>query len=58
MRVKRLYRVTATYPDGRVWRRTYQSLGAAKERRDRVTDLATASSATIDRSGPITWPTP
>ena len=58
MSAKHLYRVTATYPDGRVWRRTYQSLSAAKERRLRITDLAKTTSATIERSDPITWPTP
>jgi hypothetical protein len=35
-KVKRLYRVTATYPDGHVWRRDYQSSGAAKGRSDRL----------------------
>ena len=57
-RVKRLYRITATYPDGRVWRRTYQELSAAKERRVRITDSAerTGVIVTIDYSDPITWP--
>ena len=59
MSVKRLHRVTAAYPDGRVWRRTYQSISAAKERRDRILDYdeATGAVVTIDQSDPITWPT-
>jgi hypothetical protein len=59
-RVKRLYRVTATYPDGRVWRRTYQTLGGARERLIRIKDSAavTGAIATIEASNPITWPTP
>jgi hypothetical protein len=57
--MKRLYRVTATYPDGRVWHRTYQSLGAAKDRRTRIKDSAemTGAVVTIDTSDPITWST-
>ena len=57
-RAKHLYRVTATFPDGRVWRRTYQSLGAAKERRDRLLayEERTGAIVTITVSDPITWP--
>jgi len=56
--MKHLYRVTATYPDGRAWRRTYQSLGAAVERRTRIKDSAEVTGAivTIEQSDPITWP--
>lgn len=55
---KRLYRVVATYPDGRVWRRTYQAIGPAKDRRARITDSAeiTGAVVTIERSDPVTWP--
>ena len=75
MTTKRLYRVTATYPDGHVWRRDYQSARAAKGRRDRLLSgiefqpyydymngctepdsIPPASSVTITRSDPITWP--
>jgi len=75
MRVKRLYRVTATFPDGHVWRRDYQSADAARGRRDRLLSwrefeavydhmngftepdsIPPASSVTINRSDPITWP--
>jgi hypothetical protein len=58
---KHLYRVTATYWDGRVWRRDYQTLGAANERRDRLMDDGTRLGlrkpvVTIERSDPVTWP--
>jgi hypothetical protein len=57
-RAKRLYRVVATYPDGRVWRRTYQELSAAKDRRARIKDSAeiTGATVTIEPSDPVTWP--
>ena len=57
-RVKHLYRVTATYPDGRVWRRDFQQLGSANERRTRIRDSAEVTGAvvTITVSDPITWP--
>ena len=57
-RVKRLYRVTATYPDGRVWRRDYQRPLSARERRNSLMGQAerTGVTVTITRSNPITWP--
>lgn len=56
--MKRLYRVTATYPDGRVWRRTYQDLSAAKERRAGLMthEEMTGAVVTIERSDPVTFP--
>ena len=54
-RAKRLYRVTATYPDGRVWRRDYQSIHAAHDRRCRILDEANVT-VTVTMSDPITWP--
>jgi len=58
MTAKRLYRVTATYPDGRVWRRDFQQPSSARERRDRLMDQAerTGAIVTITVSDPITWP--
>ncbi len=59
MKTKRLYRVTATYPGGRVWHRDYQAPGSARERRDRLMDRVeeTEVIVTITVSDPITWPT-
>ena len=56
--MKRLYRVTATYPDGRVWRRDYQRPLSARERRNSLMGQAerTGVTVTITRSNPITWP--
>ena len=56
--VKHLYRVTATYPDGRVWRRDYLTPASARERRDRLLacEERTGAIVTITRSDPITWP--
>ena len=58
MSAKRLYRVTATFPDGRVWRRDYQRPLSARECRDRLMthEEMTGVVVTIDRSDPITWP--
>ena len=58
--MKRLYRVTAVYPDGRVWRRDYQRPLSARERRNSLMDRVemTGVVVTITRSDPITWPTP
>jgi len=58
MSVKRLYRVTATYPDGRVVRRDFQSRGAALDRRNRVMDSTevTGVKVTVTASDPVTWP--
>ena len=57
-RVKHLYRVTATYPDGRVWRRDFQQSSSARERRDTLVthEEMTGVVVTITMSDPITWP--
>jgi hypothetical protein len=59
VRAKHLYRVTATYPDGGVWRRDYQRPLSARERRDSLMthEEMTGVVVTITRSDPITWPT-
>lgn len=58
MRTKHLYRVTATFPDGRVWRRDYQTSMSAKERRDELMahEEMTGVIVTITVSDPISWP--
>lgn len=58
MSVKRLYRVTATYPDGPAWRRDYQTPRGAKECRDRLMTHVemTGVVVTITKSDPVTWP--
>jgi len=58
-RAKHLYRVTATFPDGRVWRRDYQTRWSAEERHDQLLayEERTGAIVTITVSDPITWPT-
>jgi hypothetical protein len=68
---KRLYRVEATYRDGTIWRRDYQSKQAAQERKKRLeegyemetgdytspetTVVPPALAVTITPSEPIVW---
>lgn len=53
-RTRHLFRVTTTWPSGRVQTRCYLTESAANYRRER--DENQGATATIAQSNPVTWP--